>query len=219
MYISKSRLLLVNIFVSASIFFLACSIPQTGKPNKFSPILVRRYNAEINLGKEQISNDPQLAIEYFNSAIEKNLNWPEAFAGRGMAWLNLTKFALAIKDFDMALEADWASVNRHEYNVGKSTIYLHRAIARMGFFVNTAKTIDTEKNIGTWVLTYAEIDGDLNLAELHAGFVSDHELIKTIIETRHSLRIKSGNTFYETLTNALNQYHDRKERAKIASPK
>ena len=80
MYISKLRLLFVSILVSASIFFLSCSIPQTETQKGFSPILVRRYNAEIDLGKEQILlNNPQLAIEYFKSAIEKNLNLPEAF--------------------------------------------------------------------------------------------------------------------------------------------
>ena len=188
--ISKSGLLFFNIFVSASIF-IACSIPQTEPKTVFSPILVRRYNAEIDLGKEQISNNPQFAIEYFNSAIEKNLNLPEAFAGRGAARLALEQYALAIKDLDLALEADWSLYDLlgYDYNAGKSNIYLWRAWAGIGLL----KTIDAKKDLQTWVLTFANIDGDLNLAEFYAGMAEDHKLMKQITETRHLFDTRKDN--------------------------
>ena len=182
MYISKSRLLFVNIFVSVSIFFVSCSIPQTETQTAFSPILVRRYNAEIDLGKEQILlNNPQLAIEYFKSAIEKNLNFPKAFAGRGTARLALEQYALAIKDLDMALEADWSLHDMQGYNVGKSNIHLLRAVAGIGLL----KTIDAKKEVQTWGLTFGHIILDFDMAEFHAGLAEDHELMKKIIKTRH----------------------------------
>ncbi len=163
--------------------FFSCSIPQTEPQTDFSPILVRRYNAEIDLGKEQISNNPQFAIEYFNSAIEKNLNLPEAFAGRGAARLALGQYALAITDLDLALEADWSHYDllRSDYDVAKSNIYWWQALAGIGLL----KTIDAKEDLQTWVLTFANIDGDLSLAEFHAGLAQDHELMKRIIETRH----------------------------------
>ena len=183
MYISKSRLFFLNIFVSASVF-LSCSIPQQKTQTKtFSPILVRRYNAEVDLGMEQISNNPLGAIEYFNSAIKKDLNWPEAFSGRGLAWLKLEMYTNAIMDFDLALEANWSlyDVLGHKYNASKSNIYLLRAMGRIGLL----KTIDAQNELETWILTRFEITTDLNLAEMFAGWAGDHELMKQIIETRH----------------------------------
>lgn len=174
MHISKSRLLFVNILISASVF-LSCSIPQQKTQTEtFSPILVRRYNAEVDLGKEQISNNPQLAIEYFNRAIEKNLNRPEAFFGRGAARLALEQYALAIKDLDMALEADWSSQPIRDVFVGRSWCSLLRAKAGMGLLTS----IDRKKDIETWVLTFGRIDIDLELAEAAAGTIEDIELIK-----------------------------------------
>ena len=144
MYISKSRLLFVNIFVSASVFFILLNT-SSGNPNGFSPILVRRYNAEIALGKEQLLNNPQLAIEYFENAIEKNLNLPEAFVGRGTARLTLEQYTLAIKDLDIALEANWSFYDKlgHDYNAGKSNIYWLRAMGRIGLL----KAIDGKKGV------------------------------------------------------------------------
>lgn len=189
MYISKSRLLFANIFVSASVF-LSCSIPQAETQMGFSPILVRRYNAEIALGKEQLLNNPQLAIEYFESAIEKNLNLPEAFVGRGTARLTLEQYALAIKDLDIALEANWSFYDKlgYDYNAGKSNIYWLRAMGRIGLL----KAIDEKKELETWILTRVEIDADLNMAEMFAGWAGDHELMKRITETRHLLQKKKA---------------------------
>ena len=182
-HLCKSRLFFISFLVSISLFFLiSCSVPKNGNSKNggtaFSPILVNRYFAEINLGKEQISNNPQLAIEYFNSAIEKNFNRPEAFFGRGAAQLVLEKYTLAIKDFDLALEADWPV---QDSDVGKSNVYLYRAIAGIGLL----ETIDAKKETDTYILTVARIHGDLNIAEFYAGISEDHELIKQITQTRH----------------------------------
>ena len=168
--------------ISASIFLLSCSIPQTENQTVFSPILVRRYNAEIDLGKEQMLHNPQLAIEYFNSAIEKNLDLPEAFVGRGTARLTLEQYALAIKDLDIALEANWSFYNilSYDYNAGKSNIYLLKALAGIGFLT----TLDPKKEILTEVLIRVGIIQDLNMAELFAGWAGDHELMKKITKTR-----------------------------------
>ena len=178
----KSRLLFVNIFVSLSVFFLSCSIPQTKNQIDFSPILLRKYFAEIELGQEQISNNPQLAIEYFNKAIEKSLNRPEAFTGRGIARLELKQYTLAIKDLDMALEADWSVLkNIQERNTGKSSTYYLRALAGIGLL----KTIDVKKDVQAWSLAFGRIILDFDMAEFHALLTEDHELLKTITKTRH----------------------------------
>lgn len=136
---------------------------------------------------EQVSNNPQLAIEYLNSAIEKNLNRPEAFFGRGVARLVLEKYALAIKDFDLALEADWQSGSlgfsqwMQDFALGRSYIHLYRAKAGMGFL----ETINTKKEKDTYILALGQIYIDFEMAELHAGAAGNHELIKEITEMRH----------------------------------
>ena len=191
MHPSKSRLFFISIIVSTPLFiFTACSIPKNGNlksgDTTFSPILVNRYFAEVELGMEQVSNSPQLAIEYFNSAIEKNLNRPEAFVGRGVARMNMKKWVLAIQDFDLALEADWkanwkADNPFQEMLQGWSYVHLCRATASIGFL----GTIDAKEDKDTYILTLGKIHIDFEMAERHAGAAGDHELIKQIIQTRH----------------------------------
>lgn len=137
-----------------------------------------KYIAEIELGKEQISNNPQLAIEYFNRVIEKFINRPEAFAGRGIARIELKQYALAIEDLDAALEADWSSQALRDLLVGRAKCHLYRAIAGMGLLAS----IETKKETERYVLTFGRIDIDLEVA---AGAINDIELMKQIIETRH----------------------------------
>ena len=136
---------------------------------------------------EQVSNNPQFAIEYFNSAIEKNLNRPEAFFGRGVARLVLKRYALATKDFDLALEADWQSISQdvghwiQEFSQGRSLVHLYRAKAGMGLL----GTIDAKKETETYFLTLGRIYMDLDFAEMHAGSTGNSALIKEITRVRH----------------------------------
>ena len=162
MPLCKSRLFFISIVVSTSFFFTACSIPKNGSSKSddmaVSPILVNRYFAEVKLGMEQVSNNPQLAIEYFNSAIEKNLNRPEAFFGRGAARSKLKKYALAIRDFDVAREADWhadwhAGTPFQDMLLGWSYVSFYRAKARIGLL----GTIDAEKDKDTYIVTLGYI--------------------------------------------------------------
>ena len=185
MHISKSRLLFVNIFVSASIFF-SCSIPQTETQTGVSPILLNRYIAEVELGMEQVSNNPFLAIEYFNRAIEHDLNLPHAFIFRGIAWFSLDMYANAIMDFDLALEADWQSGSMDFslwlQDFAEMRAYLRWFRAKAGMEI--LQTID-KKEIETYILAWGEIYIDLDLAERHAGITGNRELIKEITKTRH----------------------------------
>ena len=183
MPICKPKLFFISLLVSTPIFFLtSCSISkvETNNPT-FSPVLLNRYLAEIELGKEQVSNNPHLAIEFFNSAIEKNFNRPEAFFGRGWAWLELKKYDLAIKDFDMALEADWSSQSIEDLSVGRAQTHLYRSLAGMGLL----DSIDPKKEQEAWVMTLGSIYTDLEMAEVSAGAAGDKELIKSIIQIRY----------------------------------
>ena len=139
--------------------------------------------AYMALGSEQLHIDPKIAIEYFTSAIEKGLNYPQVFWRRRRVWLELKQYALAIQDFDRGFEG---KLNFLGIEKTMPYIWFYRAQANIGLLT----TINADKEDERADII-KQITIDLISAEQGAGIVKDDDLIKDIVEFKH-LHLKNN---------------------------